>query len=49
MEKNIKPFEITFQINSIDEARILLMLFEGSPHLFEEVIEEIKEKINEKF
>jgi len=45
MEKKIKPFEITFQINSIDEARILLTLFEGSPHLFEKVIDEIKEKI----
>lgn len=43
-EKTFKPFEVTFHINSISEARMLLMLFEGSPHLFREVIKEIKEK-----
>lgn len=43
-KKKFKPFDITFNVRSIDEANILLMLFEGSPHLFSEVIEEIKEK-----
>lgn len=42
--KKFKPFEITFHISTENEAKILLTLFEGSPHLFKRVIKEIKKK-----
>lgn len=46
-EKKFEPFDITFNISTLDEAKILLTLFEGSPHLFKVLIEEIKEKTHE--
>jgi len=42
--REFKPFDITFNISTMNEVKILLTLFEGSPHLFKRVIEEIKKK-----
>lgn len=47
-EKKFKPFDLTFNISTLDEAKILLTLFEGSPHLFKVLIKEIKKKTNNK-
>lgn len=42
----IKPFNITFQVCSIDEAKMLLLMFENSPTLFGNVIDHIREKLS---
>jgi hypothetical protein len=44
---SLKPFDITFTINSIEEAKMLLFLFESSPSIFAPVIDEIKNKIKD--
>lgn len=46
--REFKPFDITFNISTMNEVKILLTLFEGSPHLFKKVIKEIKKKSNGK-
>lgn len=43
-KNKFKPFDITFHIGSADEAKIFLTIFEGSPHLFAQLIDKIKEK-----
>lgn len=41
----LKPFDITFQVSSIDEAKLLLLMFESSPTLFGSVIKEIRDRV----
>jgi len=45
MKKLKKPFDITFKVCSLDDAKILLLMFESSPSLFGDVIDDIKEKV----
>jgi hypothetical protein len=45
LNHKLKPFDITFTINSIDEAKMLILMFESSPTIFKEVIEGIKKKV----
>ena len=40
----IKPFDITIQVNSVDEAKMLLLMFEQSPALFAPIIKRIRKK-----
>jgi len=41
----LKPFDITFKVCSVDEAKMLLLLFEGSPTIFGKVINDIYSKL----
>jgi len=41
----LKPFDITFQIRSVDEAKMLLLMFESSPTIFGKVINEIYDRL----
>jgi ribosomal protein L25 (general stress protein Ctc) len=41
----LKPFDITFQISTIDEAKILLLTLENSSATFEIVIKDIRRKV----
>ncbi len=42
MKKKFKPYKITFRISSEDEADAFLTLLEKSPHLFKDVMDDIK-------
>ena len=43
--QKIKPFSITLQIRSTDEAKMLLLMFESSPSIFGKVINDIYEQL----